>query len=143
MFFFCVSDVEEDVGISKELDVRWPSPRLSLTPEHVQTYPEQPVTAILEFPEVTCPPVSEKVPAAIPEFWLELHFCGPSLVTCNERSIPSYSDNPNQKSNFTTTSSTQVCYKFSKDANNNWIPCIIFNKIYYDYMAITWYVNMI
>lgn len=58
-------------------------PRLSLTPEHVQTYPESPVTAILEFPEVVCPPVRDSAPTAIPEFWLELHYCGHSLLTCD------------------------------------------------------------
>lgn len=101
------------MGITKQLDVRWPSPRLSLTPEHVQTYPEGPVTAILEFPEVICPPVSEKVPTAIPEFWLELHFCGPSLVTCDDRRMTSNTfenaSTINQGSNSgSSSSSTQV-----------------------------------
>lgn len=65
------------------LDVRWPMPRLSITPEHVQTYPEDPVTAILEFPEVVCPPMSANAPSAIPEFWLELRYCGHSLLQCD------------------------------------------------------------
>lgn len=79
---------EEDPSlvITKSLDVRWPMPQLSLTPEHVQTYPENPVKAILEFPEVVCPPVTDSPVSAIPEFWLELHYCGHSLLTCdNER----------------------------------------------------------
>lgn len=58
-------------------------PQLSLTPERIQTYPETPVSAILEFPDVVCPPVSDSPATAIPEFWLELHFCGPSLLTCD------------------------------------------------------------
>lgn len=71
------------IVVTRTLDVRWPMPQLSLTPEHVQTYPERPVMAILEFPEVVCPPVADSAPAAIPEFWLELHYCGHSLLTCN------------------------------------------------------------
>lgn len=77
------TSVEDGPMISRSLDVRWPMPQLSLTPEHVQTYPEQPVKAILEFPEVVCPPVIANVPSAIPEFWLELHYCGHSLLTCD------------------------------------------------------------
>ncbi|RZC37859.1 hypothetical protein BDFB_012842, partial [Asbolus verrucosus] len=69
--------------ITRSLDVRWPMPQLSLTPEHIQTYPEQPVMAILEFPDVVCPPVADSPPSAIPEFWLELHYCGHSLLTCD------------------------------------------------------------
>lgn len=78
-------DDDEDEGrvITRTVDVRWPMPQLSLTPEHVQTYPETPVTAILEFPEVVCPPVKDSPPAAIPEFWLELHYCGHSILTCD------------------------------------------------------------
>lgn len=79
----------EDSKVSKGLDVRWPMPRLSLTPEHVQTYPENPVTAILEFPEVVCPPVKEVAPLAIPEFWLELHYCGHSILTCDNHTASS------------------------------------------------------
>lgn len=77
------TSVEDGPMVSRSLDVRWPMPQLSLTPEHVQTYPEQPVRAILEFPEVVCPPVIANVPSAIPEFWLELHYCGHSLLTCD------------------------------------------------------------
>ncbi|GJQ74469.1 hypothetical protein Trydic_g21338 [Trypoxylus dichotomus] len=76
-------DLDEEDMITRTVDVRWPMPQLSLTPEHVQTYPETPVTAILEFPEVVCPPVKDSPPAAIPEFWLELHYCGHSILTCD------------------------------------------------------------
>lgn len=58
-------------------------PQLSVTPEDIQTYPERPVMAILEFPEVVCPPVADSPISAIPEFWLELHYCGHSLLTCD------------------------------------------------------------
>lgn len=69
--------------ITRSLDVRWPMPQLSLTPEHVQTYPENPVMAILEFPDVVCSPKTDSPAVAIPEFWLELHYCGSSLLTCD------------------------------------------------------------
>ncbi|XP_071051599.1 uncharacterized protein [Onthophagus taurus] len=70
--------------ITRSLDVRWPMPQLLLTPEHIQTYPEEPVTAILEFPEVVCPPIIDTPPSAIPEFWLELHYCGHSILMCDD-----------------------------------------------------------
>ncbi|CAG9823776.1 unnamed protein product [Phaedon cochleariae] len=69
--------------ITRSLDVRWPMPQLSLTPENLQTYPERPVNAILEFPEVMCPPKADTPASAIPEFWLELYYCGQSLLTCD------------------------------------------------------------
>ncbi|XP_015837696.1 uncharacterized protein gogo isoform X3 [Tribolium castaneum] len=74
---------DDDSVITRSLDVRWPMPQLSVTPEHIQTYPETPVMAILEFPEVVCPPVTDSPISAIPEFWLELHYCGHSLLTCD------------------------------------------------------------
>lgn len=74
---------DETSVITRSLDVRWPMPQLSLTPEHVQTYPESPVMAILEFPEVTCPPIVDSPASSVPEFWLELHFCGHSLLHCD------------------------------------------------------------
>lgn len=96
--FSSAEEEEEDVGrhqddeiVTRALDVRWPMPQLSLTPEYVQTYPERPVMAILEFPEVICPPMADSPPAAIPEFWLELHYCGHSLLTCDDNN--NYGDN--------------------------------------------------
>lgn len=77
-----VDEKDEDI-ITKVIDVRWPMPQLSLTPEHVQTYPPNPVMAIVEFPEVVCPPVADSPASALPEFWLELHYCGHSLLTCD------------------------------------------------------------
>lgn len=74
---------DQDAMIIRSLDVRWPMPQLTITPEHLQTYPEQPAMAILEFPEVKCPPVVDNYATAIPEFWLELHYCGHSLLTCD------------------------------------------------------------
>lgn len=62
--------------------MRWPMPQVSLTPEHVETYPERPVMAILEFPGIVCSPKTDSPAIGIPEFWLELHYCGTSLLTC-------------------------------------------------------------
>ncbi|XP_018569476.1 uncharacterized protein LOC108909578 isoform X2 [Anoplophora glabripennis] len=76
-------DNQDTSVITRSLDVRWPMPQLTVTPEHIQTYPESPVTAIVEFPEVVCPPVADSPASAIPEFWLELHYCGHSLLTCD------------------------------------------------------------
>ncbi|XP_065157281.1 uncharacterized protein gogo [Atheta coriaria] len=106
--FSSAEEEEEDVGrhqddeiVTRALDVRWPMPQLSLTPEYVQTYPERPVMAILEFPEVICPPMADSPPAAIPEFWLELHYCGHSLLTCDDNN--NYGDNR-------TNANVQVLY---------------------------------
>lgn len=77
---------DQDSMIIRSLDVRWPMPQLTITPEHLQTYPEQPAMAILEFPEVKCPPVVDNYATAIPEFWLELHYCGQSLISCHSES---------------------------------------------------------
>ncbi|KAJ8922025.1 hypothetical protein NQ315_008664 [Exocentrus adspersus] len=76
-------DNQDSTVMTLSLDVRWPMPQLSLTPENIQTYPEHDVMAILEFPEVVCPPEAGSPASAIPEFWLELHFCGHSLLTCD------------------------------------------------------------
>lgn len=75
---------DQESMIIRSLDVRWPMPQLTITPEHLQTYPEQPAMAILEFPEVQCTPVVDNYATAIPEFWLELHYCGNSLLTCDD-----------------------------------------------------------
>lgn len=73
----------DDLVITRSLDVRWPMPQISLTPEHVETYPERPVMAILEFPGIVCSPKTDNPTIGIPEFWLELHYCGTSLLTCD------------------------------------------------------------
>lgn len=39
-----------DERLKQQLDVRWPVAKLSVTPESIGTYPEQPVTVIVEFP---------------------------------------------------------------------------------------------
>lgn len=79
--------------ITKIVDVRWPMPQLTVTPENLKTYPENPVTSILTFPDVQCPPIKGTPASALPEFWLELHYCGHSLLNCGDGS------NFNQQSN--------------------------------------------
>lgn len=65
-----------DERLKQQLDVRWPIPKLSVTPESIGTYPEQPLSAILEYPGVECLlPNNDKSPN-VPEFWLELLYCG-------------------------------------------------------------------
>ncbi|XP_048526054.1 uncharacterized protein LOC109534664 isoform X2 [Dendroctonus ponderosae] len=86
--------------ITKVIDVRWPMPQLTVTPENLKTYPENPVTSILTFPEVECLPVQNTPPSALPEFWLELHYCGHSLLNCGDGS----------SSEQTNTTSHQVLY---------------------------------
>ncbi|CAG9769137.1 unnamed protein product [Ceutorhynchus assimilis] len=91
--------------ITKVIDVRWPMPQLTVTPENLKTYPENPVTSILTFPDVECLPVKGTPPSALPEFWLELHYCGHSLLNCGDGT--SFEQNTN-KSNHQILYSEQV-----------------------------------
>lgn len=76
----CVSPQSDSAGtVAQDLDVRWPTARLSLQPEHAQTYPEVPVMASLEFSRTTCTAAAGTV---IPELWLELLYCGHSPTGC-------------------------------------------------------------
>ena len=63
------------------LDVRWPIPSLSIE-QHLETYPDQPVQANLEYTGVSCQP-TPGVP--IPTYSLQLIFCGASVVSCDPR----------------------------------------------------------
>ncbi|XP_068082960.1 uncharacterized protein gogo [Anabrus simplex] len=65
----------------QELDVRWPAVVLNLAPARIQTYPELPVTATLEFPGIKCRPAAG---AVVPELWMELLFCGHSPIGCTD-----------------------------------------------------------
>lgn len=94
------NDVDEDAGtldthderLRQQLDVRWPQPKLSVTPESIGTYPQQPVDVILEFPGDTLPAIDCIVPHTkldrVPEFWLELYFCGHE-VYCDSANVSS------------------------------------------------------
>lgn len=64
-----------DERLRQQLDVRWPIPKLSVTPESIGTYPQQPVDVILEFPGVECV-ASHTQTIGVPEFWVELFYCG-------------------------------------------------------------------
>lgn len=75
----------QDERLRQQLDVRWPMPKLSVTPESVGTYPQQPVDVILQFPEVECP-ISLTQIGNIPEFWLEVFYCGHN-VYCDSANV--------------------------------------------------------
>jgi hypothetical protein len=78
---------DRDERLTQYLDVRWPTARLSIRPESIGTYPPGPVEARLEFTSVECPAmpkVSETLD--VPEFWLELLYCGHG-ATCNSVNI--------------------------------------------------------
>lgn len=89
------NDVDEDAGtldthderLRQQLDVRWPLPKLSVTPESIGTYPQQPVDVILEFPGIDCIVPHTKIDR-VPEFWLELYFCGHE-VYCDSANVSS------------------------------------------------------
>ncbi|XP_050515763.1 uncharacterized protein LOC114336298 [Diabrotica virgifera virgifera] len=72
----------ENLITTRSLDVRWPTAKLSIDAENLQTYPEHSVKAFIEYPDVKCAALED--PNA-PEFFLELHFCGDSgnsVMTC-------------------------------------------------------------
>lgn len=78
-----VDAANNDERLRRQLDIRWPVPRLSVTPESVGTYPEGPVDVIIEFPGVECAlPAGERA-ADVPEFWLELFYCGHDVYCDN------------------------------------------------------------
>ncbi|KAG4070637.1 hypothetical protein HA402_013557 [Bradysia odoriphaga] len=77
----------QDERLRQQLDVRWPMPKLSVTPESIGTYPQTPVDVILEFPEVECI-IGEVEVKNVPEFWLELYYCGHN-VYCDSTNVTS------------------------------------------------------
>lgn len=89
------NDVDEDANtldtrderLRQQLDVRWPQPKLSVTPESIGTYPQQPVDVILEFPGIECIVPHTQIDR-VPEFWLELYFCGHE-VYCDSTNVSS------------------------------------------------------
>ncbi|XP_075228133.1 thrombospondin-1 like protein golden goal [Lycorma delicatula] len=66
-----------------ELEVSWPAARLALEPPIIQTYPESPVTATVQFEEAAC---HQEIGTLLPETWLQLLYCGHSPHTCNNNS---------------------------------------------------------
>lgn len=77
-FFFKVESNLSIVG----LDVRWPPSILSISPRHLETYPNVSVTALLQFTPTKCSPIQG---SPVPETWLDLIFCGHSLIGCSHR----------------------------------------------------------
>lgn len=76
-----------DERLRQTLDVRWPIPKLSVTPESIGTYPQEPLTAILEYPNNECiMPSSYSLDNNLPEFWLELLYCGHD-INCDSDNI--------------------------------------------------------
>lgn len=74
-----------DERLRQQLDVRWPIPILSVTPESIGTYPQSPVDAILRFPSVECS-LPDDQSVDLPEFWLELLYCGHN-VYCDSSNV--------------------------------------------------------
>jgi hypothetical protein len=75
--------------LEHKLDVRWPSPKLSVTHETIETY-EQGVSVVIEFPDVQCA-VDTTQFEDVPLFLLELTYCGIYNVYCDSHSMPSNS----------------------------------------------------
>lgn len=74
-----------DERLRQQMDVRWPIPKLDVTPESIGTYPQQPVDVILKFPGVDCSVTANDL-ANVPEFWLELFYCGHN-VYCDSTNV--------------------------------------------------------
>lgn len=74
-----------DERLRQQLDVRWPRPKLSVTPLSIGTYPQQTINAILEFPGIECIIPDSQIDN-VPEFWLELYYCGHD-VYCESTNI--------------------------------------------------------
>ncbi|KAL7731653.1 hypothetical protein ACLKA6_000949 [Drosophila palustris] len=66
-----------DERLLQTLDVRWPSAEMIVSPVTLRTYPRSSVNVTLRFPEVNCERAlhGEREPS-LPEFWLELVYCG-------------------------------------------------------------------
>lgn len=80
------NEIRETSIITETIDVQWSMPKLKVVPDHIQTYPKSPVIVTLEFPEMACPPASENLGTAMPEFWFELYYCGHSSTSCDSSS---------------------------------------------------------
>lgn len=91
--------------LEHKLDVRWPSAKLSVTHEVIETY-EQSVSAVIEFVDVECAMDTITEPKTtfttttsfddysnieLPSFQLELTYCGMFQVFCDSHSVPSNS----------------------------------------------------
>ncbi|XP_062565648.1 uncharacterized protein LOC134227949 isoform X2 [Armigeres subalbatus] len=70
--------IEVDERLRQQLNVSWPTPTVSLVPSTISTYPEEIVRGSLRFADVRCPNATaiNDDSADVPEFWLELVYCG-------------------------------------------------------------------
>lgn len=79
---------------------------MTVTPESIVTYPEHSVDVILEFPNVQCG-ADEKSSEdlSLPEFWIELFYCGHDVycTTTSSSSSPSTAMSPHTHQNTTTS----------------------------------------
>lgn len=64
-----------DERLRQTLDVRWPSAEMIVAPDRLLSYPDGPVEVTLRFPEVNCDRAAQ-IDESLPEFWLELLYCG-------------------------------------------------------------------
>lgn len=81
--------------LEHKLDVRWPSSKLRVTHEVIETYPTDLVSALIEFEDYECP-VDTVTFEEVPSFQLELTYCGMYNIMCDSRSVPSNSTFPIQ-----------------------------------------------
>ncbi|XP_055600962.1 uncharacterized protein LOC129749882 [Uranotaenia lowii] len=72
------AEMDIDERLRQQLNVSWPTPTVSLLPSVISTYPEEIVRATLQFPDVHCPSAAgaNDDSVDVPEFWLELVYCG-------------------------------------------------------------------
>ncbi|EAT36119.1 AAEL011783-PA [Aedes aegypti] len=70
--------MEFDERLRQQLNVSWPTPTVSLVPSTISTYPEELVRGSLQFADVRCPNAMaiDDDSVDVPEFWLELVYCG-------------------------------------------------------------------
>lgn len=73
-------------SLTKQLDVRWPQPKLTVTTESIGTYPQSPVDVIVEFPDVECYGATVDDSPDVPEFWLDLLYCGHD-ISCDQQAL--------------------------------------------------------
>ncbi|XP_034483174.1 uncharacterized protein LOC117788497 [Drosophila innubila] len=66
----------QDERLLQTLDVRWPSAEMIVSPVTLRTYPKTSVNVTLRFPEVNCERALHGEQPSLPEFWLELVYCG-------------------------------------------------------------------
>jgi hypothetical protein len=71
---------DQDERLRQRLSVEWPRLKINVSTNHVVTYPEEVVRVRVEFEGVTCTLTDDE--KHLPEFWLELYYCGQDDV-CN------------------------------------------------------------